>query len=549
MIHRIPRHIVLTIVFAIAGLAWHTLFLPVNQGAYTDGLLQIDPYLHEGPHYWPPLYGLLARLFVWLPGVGLEGSARLISLLASALLVFPLCAITRRLFGLRAAVWAMAVWTVSPMAHRWSLQIMTDMTMLAFWMASLAALLMAVEAYLPRLFPDPPDGEPPSPKNGNQYLMLASLAGALATLTRYQGIFLLPLLVLAVWKLSRVARTLHARAASSWLTLLPWLAPPLWLLRGGLAPLRTHFAQIAERSSTDLYVTLVQTYWYMFEQFLLMSPYFLTYGIFGFLLYGLFRTQWSTARLRWFGWVALYLALAIFVIQSVFSAYQSRYLLPLLPLVCIFAGHGLATWERHTRESGRLRRAWFYLLVIPTLGFAIFFSMLVAVYQGDPFGDLKQACHYVIDEMNPPETTRIYTNELYNLQIGPAKVRFWTGGREVYYYDPRSTSQEFLPGDIVIVLNCYATGDERYKLMVNQPTPFNPSRVIERFGRESWPLLPDLLDEPFAMQNPLSWYLRYNRQYFETAVVEILPRDDQPDTRELDEKLRKLRALQQKLQD
>src|SRR5690606_18897494 len=138
---------------------------------------------------------------------------------------------------------------------------------------------------------------------------------------------LLPPLALACWKLAPLRRTLGGRPL--WLTLLPWLAFPAWLLRGGLAPLVNHFQQISQRAETGgALLTFLNVYYLQFEDFLLYSPYFMTWGICGFLLYGLFRTRWETARLRWVGWLALYAGLAILGSQAVFSSFQERYLLP-----------------------------------------------------------------------------------------------------------------------------------------------------------------------------------------------------------------------------
>src|SRR5262249_7060362 len=83
-----------------------------------------------------------------------------------------------------------------------------------------------------------------------------------------------------------------------------------------------------------------------------------------FFLYGLMRVNWGTVRLRWSGYAALYLTLAILALQAVFSSFQERYLLPLLPLVCLYAGHGLGTWERRMEKRG-LR---FWVVAGPALG-------------------------------------------------------------------------------------------------------------------------------------------------------------------------------------
>ena len=158
---------------------------------------------------------------------------------------------------------------------------------------------------------------------------------------------------------------------------------------------------------------------------MLVSPYFMTYGLFGFMLYGLFRIQWSTARLRWTGWVALYLTAVLIVLHAVFSAFQSRYLLPLLPFACIFAGHGLAVWQRRVEQ-----RKWLlWALAAPAAGWGLIFSALVGIWQGNPFGDLKAAGE-AIRAMNLPDSARIYSNEQYNEKIHGAKLKFWSGRYE-----------------------------------------------------------------------------------------------------------------------
>jgi hypothetical protein len=499
--------------FFLVALLWRAMFLPVSRGCYTDGILQIECFRY-GMTYWPPLYALMARLVAWIPGVGLEEGGRLVALLAGALVVWPLGAMARRLFGLRGAFWAMAAWVVSPMALRWSVQPMTDMPMVALWTGALAALTIAVEHDLPGLFPDGGKGRAPNPRLGNQWLLLASALGALATLTRYQGILLLPLTLLAASRLGALRRVTPHRTFSPWWTQPVWLIVPLWALRKGMAPLANHFQQIGARAGNQgPFVALLHVYWNMFESFLVASPYFVAYGLFGFMLYGLLRTNWATARLRWTGWMALYLALAVLAVQSVFSSFQERYLLPLIPLVCLFAGHGMATWERRAGEGV----ARFWLVAGPALAHAVVFSALVGVFQGNPFLDIKLAARDVRDRMNLPADQRIVTNEFYNENIGAVKVNFWSGGHPAVLLG----GTRLRAGDVILLSSFYAGGPEPY-LRLLQRLKENPAieQVGQPFGCQSVPLLPDLMPDPYN-QNPMAWNLRYLPQSFQTTLLRV----------------------------
>jgi hypothetical protein len=511
LIRKPSRPLAFALAFAALTLFWRGLFWPVSQGCYTDGILQVDCF-RLGLSYWPPLYALMTRLLVWIPGLDLESAGRLVALLAGVLVVFPLAAAARRLFGLRAALWAMACWLVSPIAHRWSLQVMTDMPMTVLWTSSLASLLLALESYLPGMFPhDEMNATPaPDPRQGFQWLLLASMLGALATLTRFQGILLLPPLALAAFGLRRLGRASGAPAAHPLWTLAVWLIVPVWLFRQGLGPLAAHFQQIGDRAGGNLARTLVQVYWFQFEDFWLWLPYFLTYGLFGFMVYALFRTRWATARIRWTAWVTLYLAVAIIGLQSVFSSFQSRYLLPLVPLVCLFAGHGLAIWERH-QEKTKWR---FWILAGPALAYALAMSLMVAAWQGNPFKDIKDAARFAAREMNLPEQAAIHSNEVYNAKIGCAKAAFWSG-RPVKLLG----ADGLRPGDAILLSSCYG-GLARYRREI-ESLKTQPVRVVKRFGRYAVPLLPDIMEEPFSHQNPLALALRYRPQYFETAVLEV----------------------------
>src|SRR5689334_15471093 len=95
-------------IFIGINLIWRFAFWPYSRSSYSDGILQIDCF-RMGPTlgFWPPLFALLTRTVSWIPGVGLEEGGRLIATLCGACVVWPLAAIAKRLFGARAALWAM----------------------------------------------------------------------------------------------------------------------------------------------------------------------------------------------------------------------------------------------------------------------------------------------------------------------------------------------------------------------------------------------------------------------------------------------------------
>jgi 4-amino-4-deoxy-L-arabinose transferase-like glycosyltransferase len=548
-----PRQIVLALL--AVNLVWRLLWLPLSKGAYTDGILQVD-MVQFGLTYWPPLYGIMTRLFAWAPGVGLENSGRIVSLICGTLTVIPVAIIAQRLFGIRAALMAMVVYTCSPIPLRWSLQVMSDAPFTLLWMLSLAFMVLAADALWPDHFLQPGDEKRPADHRGAmQRLLLASLLGALATLTRYQGIFLFPLIALIFYgSQSSVAgapsdskeenersktkagdgdSTAPAPGGRSafpaWVTLTPWLILPVWLLQKGPGALMIHVSQIGERAQAGSLLQTLLNYWWYFEQFVLSSPYFLTYGIFGFAVYGLFRTQYKTMRIRFGAYASLYLILAILALQSVFQAFQSRYLLPLVPLFCIAAGHGIAIWQKRCMEhQGR-----FLALVIPALAFGLLFSAAVAFYQGTPFLDIKQASEYVASLPQTHETLQlereIFTTEVYNADIPTPKVEFWTGRPEIRILGGDLQPK---PGDYIILPSIYGGlgrgGWTQYQQVKKEISMLLPAREIAKFASISYPLLPDIMEEPGTHVNPLAWHLRYIRQNFETAVLEVVLPGDIP---------------------
>lgn len=529
------RQIVL--IFLGVNLVWRLLWLPLSKGAYTDGILQVD-MVRFGLTYWPPLYGILTRLFAWMPGLGLENSGRLISLICGTLTIIPIAAIAQRLFGLRAALLAMVAYTCSPIPLRWSLQVMSDTPFLLLWTFSLAALMLAAESFWPEHFAQAEgDARRRDERKGRQWLLLASLTGALATLTRYQGILLFPVVGAVVYGAMRPRRASasggdKAEAAVPeqktgampwWVTLTPWAMFPVWLLQKGPGPLMIHISQIGERSQAGSLLQTLLNYWWYFEQFVLMGPYFLTYGIFGFAAYGLFRTQYKTIRIRLSAFASIYLILAILALQSIFQAYQSRYLLPLVPLFCIAAGHGMAIWQKRCIEH----RGRFLALVVPALIYGLFMSSAVAFYQGTPFLDIKEASLYVRSLPQVHERLglerEVFTTEVYNADIPTPKVEFWTGRDRVHVLGGAVQPK---PGDYIILPSMYGGlgrgGWTQYQQVKRELSMLLPAKELQRFAYISYPLFPDLMEEPGTHVNPLAWHLRYMRQNFETTVLEVV---------------------------
>lgn len=521
-----PIH--LAVAMTAINFVWRLLWLFQSQGCYTDGILQITAF-EKGITYWPPLYTLLAHAFAWVPPLGLEGSARLISVLAGSLAVIPIEIIARRLFGARAGQMTAVLYTVSPIPLRWSLQVMTDSTFMFFWMSSLSSMVMAARAAWPELYEQTKKKSKGNADVATRWLLLASLCGVLATLTRYQGAFLVPVVLLVARSMTKIKEDqLEAKGKMNpYFSLAPWAIVLVWLgiAQASSGALTAQADQFSQRTGVDA-VASAKNYLYVFEQFVLLSPYFLTYGIFGFFLYGLFRVNFATKRIALSVVVAGLLTLAVLGLQAFFQAFQSRYLLPVVPFTLILAGHGMATWERHCES----KPARFWVLAVPALGYSLIFSALVAYYQGNPFIDIKRAGEWVKQNAGP--NAKVYSTEVYNSQVGAAKLSFWSG-HEV----TRFSMQLLKPGDLIVLPSLYGAvgmpngqpGMSEYMRIRKEIIPNYPARSVFKHAYSAYPLLPDLMADTRYHTNPLAWYLRYERQDFRTEVFKVIDFSEAPE--------------------
>ena len=463
----------------VFNLVLKLILLPLNQAEYTDGILQLT--LFKTPNrLYPPLFTLLSLVLKPILGDA-ETAGRLVSAVSSTLLVIPVFLLCRWIFNKRSAFFAGLIYTVSPVALRWSGHAMTDAL---FSLLFFASVLFWIRAWQDKK---------------SRPLIWCTVFAILATLTRYQGILLFPPVAFLV------GVRFYKRKSLAWKEIgiqLLWALPVLWAIWYGFR----HPGQFMERAGASPWSTFVNMV-NLFESFLCYSPYFLTWPVCFVLLYGLFHLGLKDFKRLVLLCLFLYLLVALLVLQSAFSSFQSRYLLPLLPFVCLFAGWGLSRLHEQWRNG-----VGFKILFVVTILYPLLFGLGSLFLQRETFSDLKEAALYV---KKLPKETMVYSNETYK-DIGPVKMRYWSG-REILHY----SGEMELPSGAVLCLSSSYGGLQGFT-QVRQwlEKEYGPERLAY-FEASVVPLLPEVMQEPFSHQNPLALTFRYTPQYFRTEVYRI----------------------------
>lgn len=469
--------------FFLFNVIFKLLLIPTNRAEYTDGILQITLFSFQNKLY-PPFFTILVQILKPILR-NPELAGRLVSALSSSILVFPIFQAGRYFFGRRSAFFAVILYTVSPMALRWSVHAMTDslFSLLFFWAAWECLRGLAEDSDL-----------------ASRHLIIATVLSVTATLSRYQGILLLPVLGLVL--LIRIIKKRKTRGLVYFIQLL-WILLPLWILLAGFR----HSEQFVERSGNFFAQTLLNALT-VGESFLAYSPYFMTWPICFLFLAGIFYLGWKEPGRRNLFFLSAYFCITILILQSFFSSFQSRYLLPLLPFVVIFAGRGAMELKKRWAHIPALWSCLMFITVVYSLGL----GMSSLFLQRDSFGDLKDAALFVKEL--PPELT-IYSNETYK-DLGAVKMRFWSG-REI---KPLTNPDSIPPGSVVCITSAYG-GMKYFTPMRSYLTRNRSARSLAIFEGRIVPILPDIMQEPDSHQNPLALTFRYVPQKFRTEVFLI----------------------------
>jgi dolichyl-phosphate-mannose-protein mannosyltransferase len=456
---------------------------PVNLAEYTDGILQITLFSEPNKLY-PPFFTLLVQLLSVATG-NPERAGRIISAISGALTVIPIFLLANSFFNKKAAFFASLLYTVSPVPLRWSIHSMTDCLFTLIFFLAIYEFLKAAVSF---------------DKNSDKSLMKAIILTVLSTMTRYQGILFIPPLVLLIILLYVKKKRIPYKSIAA---MFLWILPLLWMLLFGFR----HHGQFAERAGPNFWMTFINTL-NVFESFLAYSPYFLTWPICFLFLAGIFMLNWNKKEQKITGFLFLYLTFVLLILQAAFSSFQSRYLLPLIPMVCIFAGWGLSVLKEKWKNSQWL---WGIVFII-ALVYGMSFGLLSVFFQRESFADIKEAAIY-INEI--PETTPVYSNEAYK-NLGPVKMRFWSG-REVLPFEAKT----ILPrGSILCISSAYG-GAGAFKQMRPWLIKTYRLELLASYESRLIPLFPDIMQEPHTHQNPLALTYRYIPQKFRTEIYRV----------------------------
>ncbi len=485
--------------------ALRVVFLQWNMGEYTDGILQITLFTTASKNtFFMPLYTMVATGLDYVLR-DMEMSAKLVSMIAGVLGILPIYWLSRRLFNHRAGLYASILFAISPEIWRWQIRVMTDSLFCTLFLWSVYHIYVVMEHSGEDSKADGVHSE-----NIQLHLGLAWLAGGLATLTRYQGLGLLPLLLVAGYYGIKNIKSKAPDTKSVVIlflvfsgVFLVWFGVPTWWLMRGVG----HVGQYTERMTGD-WTTTLGAYLIMAEGFTAFLPYVVTYPVFLFAVYGFFKSYHQGKRFHVFYGIVLYLVLIWLAAHAPFQSFQFRYFIPIIGLLLIPAGYGMTYFESgfSTGFWTGLRRRWVCFLAV---SFCLVFSACSLFLQRGTFGDIKESAIYMREHL---AGKKIWDNEEYREGVDNVKVKYWSG-LPVNYYN----MDEVQPGDYVCLHNV--------QINVNQELSRLSQRFViipeNRFVAQTIPLLPDIMVNPPVTSRPEALHYKYFPQNFVSVIIRV----------------------------
>jgi hypothetical protein len=260
----------------------------------------------------------------------------------------------------------------------------------------------------------------------------------------------------------------------------------------------------------------------MLETYAVYWPWAITFGLFAVGVAGIWY-YCRDAEVNWaFCWFTLIAFVGFLLVQAAFRSFQFRYLLPLLPLWCIFAGRGMGVIAE--RISVPVIRSGLILLILLNL---VFMTTGVMVLQRSTFGDLVRCATYLQDVGTG---SRVLSNEAYRPGVYAPKMKFWSGRDILYYYPSDPTDPNALrhpdaavpqAGDLLALHNTYAQDLERIRVLLEKKFKLT---VIRKWTEIGIPLLPDIMvypSKPALTSNPECMAFRFFPQPYYTVLLRL----------------------------
>ncbi len=444
-------------------LASRLVFIHFNAAEHTDAIWQMTLFQNSTDLYLP-----LYPAVIWCVNLvchNLELAGKLVSMLAGALLVLPLYKITERVFSKSAALAVLGLYLLSPEFIRWDVRISGDSLFVFFFLWGLGTWLHFYHN-----------------RDKGSLGSLIFVAG-LASLTRFEGMSFLGLILLALVLYIKERKKEKASLPFA-LSFLPWLLLYFWVHLRGFA-----FGGWYELGWGwgNLYA-LQQLARYMGGILVV-----LTLPVFFLACYGLGQSlKEGNKTQRVLVWSFFYFLLLWAVSRAYMIVFTTRYFLPILAVLLIFAGAGLASFKLRAKTT----------LLCLCLVFNLVFTVVFMWSEKDFFGDIKRSAVFIKD--NLPKAVVASDEQV--------KVPFWMGRPVASLDGPVLTK-----GTTHVVLHSYYSDLTKAVSLLQQHYRL---KVVDREISQVCLLLPDfyVYSEPAPIP---SLTTRNLYKGFESVVLEV----------------------------
>jgi Gpi18-like mannosyltransferase len=492
--NQIPGSIILILVISIITKI-SCLFL--NSAEYTDGIIQLQ--LWNSPVvFFPPGYSS-AVWFVNLVIPNLLISGRIVSIIASIISIWVFYKLAILVLNDKnQAFWATVFFSLSPIYNRWSIRVMTDSLFLLFFIIS---FYYSVYVLI---------------KRKNTIIQLIFWSG-IASLVRYQGFFFIPIILFGIYRLiaSEQKYVSFRSLILGLVSLTPWIILIWWMNFKGFG----HTNQFVERASYGFLITLA-VYWQMFENFILYWPWAVSYSLCILGGIGLYTFCFGDKDNKYFFYYSCITVIVFLVVQSCFLSFQYRYLLPLVPLWCLFAAKGLNVFEENLTNQTIINSLKF--IVISNL---VLMTFSVLYFQRNTFGEIAESARFLNSakfQRIISKENRIISDEIYRENVYNVKMDFFANldepfDRKIHYI--RLTKPKV--GDVIILHNSYSDLELEKKILDEK---FEYSVIQKWDNFVTIPLLPDIMVFPpkFPLtSNPPCMAFRFTPQNYYAVVLQI----------------------------